>query len=47
MDIRAKYLWSSIEVPGPETEALCAAAKSASAYVVMGINERDRGEQTW
>jgi len=41
-DIWAKYLWSSIEVPGSETEALCAAAKSASAYVVMGINERDK-----
>ena len=42
MDIWAKYLWSSIEVPGPETEALCAAAKFADAYVVMGINERDK-----
>lgn len=41
-DIWAKYLWSSVEVPGPETAALCAAAKSTGAYVVMGINERDR-----
>lgn len=41
-DIWTKYMWSSIEVPGPETEALCAAAKSADAYVVMGFNERDR-----
>ncbi len=41
MDIWAKYLWSSIEVPGAETEALCAAAKSADAYIAMGINERD------
>ena len=38
-DIWAKYLWSSVTVPGPETEALCAAAKRAGAYVVMGINE--------
>ncbi len=41
-DIWSKYLWSSIEVPGPETEVLSAAAKSAGAYVVMGINERDK-----
>jgi predicted amidohydrolase len=40
-DIWAKLLWSSVEVPGRETEALCRAAKAASAYVVMGINERD------
>ncbi len=42
IDIWAKYLWSSIEVPGPETEVLCAAARSAGSYVVMGINERDK-----
>ena len=41
-DIWAKYLWSSVEVPGPETEALCAAARNTDSYVVMGINERDR-----
>ncbi len=41
-DIWGKYLWSCVEVPGPETEALCAAAKSAGAYVAMGIVERDR-----
>lgn len=40
-DIWAKYLWSSVEVPGPETQALCGAAKTAGAYVVIGINERD------
>lgn len=40
MDIWAKYLWSSIIVPGPETEALCAAAKKADVYIVTGINER-------
>ncbi len=41
VDIWAKYLWSSVEVPGRETEALGAAAKRANAYVVLGINERD------
>ncbi|MEE8348903.1 MAG: carbon-nitrogen hydrolase family protein [Acidobacteriota bacterium] len=40
-DMWAKLLWSSIEVPSPETEALGRAAKKANAYVVMGINERD------
>ncbi|MBI4330289.1 MAG: carbon-nitrogen hydrolase family protein [Chloroflexi bacterium] len=42
VDIWARFLHSSVEVPGPETEALCQAAKRADAYVVMGINERDR-----
>ena len=41
-EIWANYLWSSVEVPGRETEALCKAAKKADAYVVIGINERDR-----
>jgi predicted amidohydrolase len=41
-NIWAKLLWSSVEVPGRETEALCRAAKKANAYVVMGINERDQ-----
>lgn len=41
-DMWAKYLWSSVEVPGRETEALCAAAKRANIYVAMGINERDK-----
>jgi nitrilase len=31
----------SVDVPGPVTEALGAAARDADAYVVMGINERD------
>jgi predicted amidohydrolase len=42
IDIWAEFLWSSVEVPSRETEALCAAAKKANAYVVMGINERDK-----
>jgi len=35
-------LKSSIEVPGPETDALCQAARQAGACVVVGINERDK-----
>ena len=41
-DLWANLLWSSVEVPSRETEALCRAAKRAKAYVVMGINERDQ-----
>jgi nitrilase len=37
-----EYLRHSVEVPGEETKALCQAAKEANAYVVMGINERDK-----
>lgn len=40
--IWAELLWNSIEVPGPETEALARAAEKAGAYVAMGINERDK-----
>jgi nitrilase len=31
---------NSVEIPGPETEALCAAARDANAYVVIGICEK-------
>ena len=31
---------NSVEIPGPETEALCAAARDANAYVVMGVCEK-------
>jgi predicted amidohydrolase len=37
-----EYLRHSIEVPSEETDLLCKAAKSANAYVVIGINERDK-----
>jgi predicted amidohydrolase len=40
--IWAEYLRHSIEVPSVETEILCKAAKSSDAYVVIGINERDK-----
>ena len=31
---------NSVEVPGPETDALCSAARDANAYVVIGICEK-------
>ncbi|MBM2831211.1 MAG: aliphatic nitrilase [Dehalococcoidia bacterium] len=43
--IWAELLKHSIEVPGAETEELGKAARRANAYVVMGINERDRKYQ--
>ena len=33
----------AVEVPGPATEALAAAAREASAYLSIGVNERDGG----
>jgi len=31
---------NSVEIPGPEIDALCAAAKEVNAYVVMGVCEK-------
>jgi nitrilase len=31
---------NSVEIPGPETAALCAAARDAHAYVVVGVCEK-------
>jgi nitrilase len=31
----------SVRIPGPETDALCEAAKSADLYCVIGLNEQD------
>jgi aliphatic nitrilase len=31
---------NSVEVPGPQTDALCAAAREAGAYVVIGVCEK-------
>ncbi|HHU75391.1 MAG TPA: hypothetical protein GXZ24_00630 [Firmicutes bacterium] len=36
-----QYLVNSPIIPGPESEAICAAAQRAGCYVVMGMNERD------
>ena len=33
---------NSVEIPGPGTDILCEAARKAAAYVVVGLNERDR-----
>jgi len=38
---RALYLASSINVPGPETDRLCAAAQEANIDVAIGVVERD------
>lgn len=38
----ARLQANAVEVPGPATDALCAAAKEAGVTVVVGINERDR-----
>ena len=35
-----KLCLSSVDIPGPEIDALCKAARAAGAYVVIGINER-------
>jgi nitrilase len=31
---------NSVEIPGPEVDALCAAARDANAYVIMGVCEK-------
>lgn len=41
-EIWAAFLSHSVEVPGWVTEKLCEAARKVKAYLVVGINERDR-----
>ncbi len=38
--LAAELFKNSVEIPGPEIEALCAAARDANAYVVMGVCEK-------
>ena len=38
--LAAELFKNSVEVPGPEIESLCAAARDAGAYVVMGVCEK-------
>jgi len=41
-----RYYDNSVLVPGPETEALGAAAKSAGAYLSIGVSEREENTAT-
>ena len=36
---------NSVEIPGPEIERLCAAARDVNAYVVMGTRDRSRARR--
>lgn len=36
-----QYFKNSVAIPSPQTDAMCAAAKRANTYVVMGLSERD------
>ncbi len=38
--LAAELFKNAVEIPGPEIEALCAAAREAGAYVVVGVCEK-------
>jgi aliphatic nitrilase len=40
--LAAELFKNSVEIPGPEVDALCTAARDASAYVVIGVCEKIR-----
>ncbi len=42
-EVFTRLVANAVEVPGPATEAVAAAAAQAGCAVVMGINERERG----
>jgi len=42
-EFMARHYDQSVDVPGPVTEAVAAAARSAGTVVVLGVNERDGG----
>ena len=42
----ARYAANSILVPGPETEALCAAARESGVWLSVGVSERDAATGT-
>ncbi len=39
--VYAQLQRNAVQIPSPQTDALCRAAKRARVYVVMGLNERD------
>ncbi len=41
-----RYWENSIEVPGPETQQIAAWAKTAKAFVVVGVTEKDKVSDT-
>lgn len=41
-DLYGELLENAVDVPGPATERLCAAARDAGVAVAMGVNERNR-----
>lgn len=40
-ELYARLLDQAVTIPGAATDALCAAAREAGAYVVVGVNERN------
>ena len=40
-----EYIASAIDIPGPHTDKLCAAAKKAGVDIVIGVVERNRSTQ--
>jgi nitrilase len=40
-ELYATFLAESVAIPGPATDQLCAAARAAGTYVVMGLSERN------